>query len=680
MLLKRVFQPRAVLSEQETARGQRFSILQAAAGAGLEGVTSGGFLAAFALALGASNLQIGVLTALPFIAQVFQIPGILLVERLRRRKVVAVTAYLLAQSLWIPVALIPLLIQVPSGGAVSAMLGLLALRGVANAFINSSLFSWLRSLIPQPELGRFFSRRQAAATASTAVVALGAALFLEEWKGRVATDQMVYGYTLALVLGTVALGGAGVGSLALVPEPQMEAPAGPRPSFHQMLATPWRDRNFRKLITFLFSWNFATHLAMPFFAVYMLQGLGIPLPVVIGLSVLSQLLTLWFAQVWGPLVDKFGGKVVLSLCASLFLLVILGWTLVGRPEAHALTLPLLVVLHSFAGIATSGISLTDMTLRMKLAPAELASAYLSGASLAISLGAGLAPLLGGFLADFFQVRDLGLSLHWTDPARSIDLPVLRVAGFDFLFLLAFVLGLLALNLLTTVREEGEVDRQVVLDQLMAGVREGFRAVSSVPGVGAVAQVPYNFLRRVPGLDVVLGVTAYQVGSSVERAVAAATHGADMVDDLAQRVSQALTDLVEDAEELQDSGSDLARYAVRGVLAPLGDVTGDVGHLAKGVVLGVLNALTRTSTDMDKAVTSTVYGAVLGAGEMGADVLQAALHSIAAAREAAHRLGIGQEEAEARAIQAALEAAETVDPQAAERLRETLQKPRPEDGA
>jgi hypothetical protein len=92
------------------------------AGAGLDGLTSGGFLAAFALALGASNLQIGILTALPFIGQTFQIPAVLLVERLGRRKVVAVPAYFLAQSLWIPIALIPVFLGVPSGAAVGPII------------------------------------------------------------------------------------------------------------------------------------------------------------------------------------------------------------------------------------------------------------------------------------------------------------------------------------------------------------------------------------------------------------------------------------------------------------------------------------------------------------------------------------------------------------------------------
>ena len=36
-----------------------------------------------------------------------------------------------------------------------------------------------------------------------------------------------------------------------------------------LLTTPLRDSNFRHLVLFLSSWNFAVNLAAPFFTVYM---------------------------------------------------------------------------------------------------------------------------------------------------------------------------------------------------------------------------------------------------------------------------------------------------------------------------------------------------------------------------------------------------------------------------
>jgi len=93
--------------------------LEGMASLGFYSITTSGFLAAYALALGANNLQIGVLAAIPFIAQPLQIPAILLVERLRKRKVIAVPTWFIAQALWLPIALIPVFMDVPSGAAIS---------------------------------------------------------------------------------------------------------------------------------------------------------------------------------------------------------------------------------------------------------------------------------------------------------------------------------------------------------------------------------------------------------------------------------------------------------------------------------------------------------------------------------------------------------------------------------
>ena len=206
-----------------------------------------------------------------------------------------------------------------------------------------------------------------------------------------------------MLFGSVVLGFGAVGFMARMPEPKMVVPAGERPSVFSSLGAPFRDRNFRQLINFLFLWNFVAQLAVPFFTVYMLTKLGMTLTWVVGLGVLSQLANVLFLRVWGPFVDQFGSKVVLSLSSSLYFLVILGWTFTTLPEKHVFTVPLLVALHMLIGIASAGINIATTTIRMKMAPQAQAMTYLTTASLAANLGAGISPLLGGAFADFFSV-------------------------------------------------------------------------------------------------------------------------------------------------------------------------------------------------------------------------------------------------------------------------------------
>ena len=111
MSFLKLFQPTPTLSGKETNHGLRMMTLEGMASTGFTSITTSGFLAAFALALGANNLQIGILAAIPFIMQPLQIPVILLVEKLRRRKAIAVITWLMAQLLWFPMALIPVFIR-----------------------------------------------------------------------------------------------------------------------------------------------------------------------------------------------------------------------------------------------------------------------------------------------------------------------------------------------------------------------------------------------------------------------------------------------------------------------------------------------------------------------------------------------------------------------------------------
>ena len=137
-------------------------------------------------------------------------------------------------------------------------------------------------------------------------------------------------------------------------EPLMPAAPESGRSAAAILAEPLRDRNFSQLVRFLFVWSLTSNLAIPFFAVYMLSELGLSLPAVIGFTVLSQAANILFVRVWGPMADRVGSKPVLSLSASLYLLVILGWVFTAYPERHFLTLPLLGVLHVFRGSRRRG--------------------------------------------------------------------------------------------------------------------------------------------------------------------------------------------------------------------------------------------------------------------------------------------------------------------------------------
>jgi len=666
-----IFEPKSTLSNKERNAGLRMLTLEGVSSLGFTSIITSGFLAAYALALGANNLQIGILAALPFIMQPLQIPAILLMEKLRLRKAIAVLTWLIAQLLWFPVALIPIFCEVPGAGAISVLLILMGVRGVFSAVTNCNFNSWIRDLVPQEILGRYFSRRMALSTVVASAFGLGAAFFVDFWRGQVPEGNAVLGYTYVLLFGALFIGLASPLFMSRMPEPLMQKPAGQQPSLWKTVIMPLYDRNYRQLMKFLLSWSFALNMAVPFFAVYMLQRLGMPLSAVIGLSVLSQFFNILFLRVWGPLADRFGSKAVLSVCASLYLLVILGWTFTTMPEQYFLTIPLLVILHIFAGIATAGVSLTVSTIGFKLAPQAQSAPYLVGASMATNFGAGLGPVVGGLLAHFFSERKLALDLTWVDPARTINLGVINIIGFDFLFLLAFIIGIITLNMLATLREEGEADRDIVLGELRAQTTSAFQSVSTVPGSNFLNMFPLSLLSRVPGVDVAIGVTAYQLADTTKKLTVAALHGGRTAVRFARALQKGLTGLWKSRSEPPEYDIEFARQAARGAFQAIDEKPGEFERLVNPAIVGIVSAMVKVHTSPYHALRGAAYGIIEGAAATGKDLARAANGVMAGAREAARALHLEEHDAVQQAVQGTLEAAETLGPGAVTSIMEVL---------
>ena len=639
---------------------------------GFFSITTSGFLAAYALVLGCNNFQIGVLAALPFLMQPLQILVIPLVERFRRRKVITLASWIPAQLSWLPVALIPLFMDVPSSSAVALLLITIGIRGMFASVTSCSWNSWQRDLVPQQVLGSFYARRQIWANLAAMSFGLLAAFFVSYWEGR-APGNVALGYTFPLLFGAVFLGLASPLFMSMIPEPLMQPSPGPRPSLFSTILTPFRDGNYRHLLSFLFLWGLALNMSIPFFAVYMLLRLGLPLSAVMGFSILSQASNILFLRVWGPLADRFGIKAILSLSVSLYLLVVLGWTFTTMPERHFLTIPLLAVLHILAGIAAAGVTLATGTIGLKLAPKGQATAYLAAAGLATSLGTGLGPLLGGYLGDFFSVRQLSLVFTWISPIRSIQLPTFSLLGFDFVFCITFILGLFTLSALVAIREEGEASREVVLDALLAPMRHAVRPMSSVPGLNFLSQFPYSIIRRVPvpGLDVALGVTAYQLADMARTTTVAAVRGHRRVSGIAKALEKNLMSVWGTEKDMRTHAGEVARQSARGTMHAEKNTDLDVGHLARSAVMSIARTFGRARIVPREALRGAGYGVVQGVGETGADLGKATINAVEAAREVAGQAGLSEAEAAAYFAQGALDAAAAIGDEAVAQVKASL---------
>ena len=455
-------------------------------------LSAGVFLTALALELGANNLQIGLLAAIPPLAQLAQIPSIFLVDRLRVRREISFYSTALSRLAMLVIVFAPLVFAPQR--TIAVILLALFVKNILVAVNNCAWQSWMKDLVPREGLGAFHSKRYSRTTAAAIVTSLAAAFFIDAWKTNL-PGHSVQGYCVLFGLG-LSFGLLTLYYTYKIPEPKY---LFVKTKITERLLLPVRDANFRRLLAFLASWNFAVNLASPFFTVYLLKKLNLPLKYVIGLSVLSQMVSILFYKAWGTVSDRYSNKSVLNVSGPLFILCLMGWTFITFPDdqTHFLSIPLLILLHALMGISTAGTNLSSGNIAIKLAPSEHATSYLTVTTIANSLAASVAPVVGGYLADFFSVRRLSLSFSWQTPYDEKVLHVLKFQHWDFFFLIAFFIGIYSIFTLSKVKEAGEAGDKVIIKELMTQVAEGLRSFTTAGGLREIYELRLDVFRRKP---------------------------------------------------------------------------------------------------------------------------------------------------------------------------------------
>ncbi len=450
-------------------------------------LSSGVFLTAFALALGASNTVIGLLAAIPFLAQLLQVPVIYLVEKVRDRKFITLCSATSSRFMLPLIALIPVFFI--GQLAVKVLIVGLTLHSLLGAVGNCSWNSWMRDLIPEKRLGELFSKRLAWAIGLSVILSLGAG-FLIERSRLLFPGQEILAYSF-LFFTAFACGMLGLYFISLIPEPKMKVLDI---NFKTILVRPWLDLNFRNLIIFLGIWNFSINLVIPFFTVYLLNSLKLNMLVVTLLTIMSQLMNVWTFHLWGRYSDRFSNRSVLAVCSPLFMGCIFAWIFVMFPAKYLLTIPLVILLYLLMGIAMSGILLATGNIALRLAPKGEATAYLSTCSIVNSFASGFAPILGGMCIDLFTRTNFQGVISISNTSLGDLGHRIVFTPFGVLCLIAFFIGLYAVHRLAFVKEEGTVHEKVILKEFMAEAGREIHGFT-VNGLSTILTLPWKPARK-----------------------------------------------------------------------------------------------------------------------------------------------------------------------------------------
>lgn len=327
----------------------------------------------YAISLGASDTQIGMLATFPLLAgSLAQLATPGLVVYFKSRKKIVRWAVLLQMLVFLPILIVGLwpLWQV------QLFLILAILYGLFQLMAASAWQSWIGDLVPQHRRGRFFAVRSVWVQVMTFVgVTFG---------GFGLTHS---GFTLifsAAFLSRIV----SYHFLGKQEEPPSYAPPEAQFTFWQFVRK-MRFNNYGLFVLYSGFFTFSWYIAGPYFSPYVLRTLKFtPLEFMLFQAVTVGAKSI-FLPLWGKMSDRYGSRKLLAFSSYLCFLIPLVWLFVDNLEKALWA-------QVFSGFVWAGIELCSFNFILDCTTPEKRARCASYYQIFVGMGA----LLGAFVGDF----------------------------------------------------------------------------------------------------------------------------------------------------------------------------------------------------------------------------------------------------------------------------------------
>jgi MFS family permease len=335
----------------------------------------GAALTGWAFHLGMDARLVGVVAALPIVAQIFHVLGAVLTARLGHRRT-ALLAIAISRQAFLPLAVAPLLPLGPEGKRM-LLVALAGLHHGAGIVANNAWTAWMGEMVPRSLRGRYFGRRTAVCTVAGGLSALVVGLVLDHGQRLAVAGPVLQGTALVASI-------AGAWSVFLMSR-QHAAPARRYPTRWVMraLVRPWSDPGARRLVAYSVAWNGACGLSAPFFGLYLLRDLGTGYALLAAQGAGLAAAKVASASAWGRALDRAGPRRLLVGCTAGLVLSPLAWIACGPGTLWPLALEAVV-----GGALLGGHAVASFALPLSVAPARERPFYL--AVVAVAGGAAFA--------------------------------------------------------------------------------------------------------------------------------------------------------------------------------------------------------------------------------------------------------------------------------------------------
>lgn len=358
----------------------------------------------FAIAIGASNFQIGLLSSIPsLLGNLTQLFSYNLMEHFSRKKLVALGVFLQA-VMWL-FLLIPAVLYFKSGNHGTlppAMLVVLyTILIVVGAYTGPIWSSWMKDLVSAEKAGKYFGKRNKIIGFFALLFAIIGSFILDYFK----KTEIFWGF---VILFSLSFAARAIGAYLFTKkyEPEFHSEKEYYFSFWQFVRKMWFN-NFGKFAIFMALITFAVNISGPFFSVYVLRELGfqnIPLGYIYYFLVMgffSSVTTIIFMPFWGRVIDKYGAIKIMKFSGLFICFVPIFWVLSVFFKSSLLFIILfLICLDCFSGFVWAGFNLATGTFVYTATTRQRMPLCVAYMSILSGIGVFIGATLGGILTSF----------------------------------------------------------------------------------------------------------------------------------------------------------------------------------------------------------------------------------------------------------------------------------------
>lgn len=379
------------LTGEDYKKGQNFLILECIAGTSLIRLSQGAFMVGFATMLGMSPGLIGILSAIPMLAHLFQVLGGIYYGNKNQYKFELIAFSLIIRMLFGTIYFIPLWI---TGNTERGILLVITycIVSFGISFLNPPLTSWIMDLAPESIRGQYFARREMYTMIIVAVseALLAKMLDIFKFKGVEALGFNIIGIII-IVWSIVS-----IYAFSAVKEPI-------RPQKTKKLTVKtdikllFKNEAFKKLGFLYIIWNFSLNIGLLYIAVYMINRLEMSYLYAMIMSMLTLGFRVLSVKFWGKFVETYSWSKAIEIGA-----ILIGISTALLFFANPVTaLVILPISHILSGIAWGSIGITFFNLQVMFAPDDSRTLYIGALAALSGISGFIATVGSGFFIDVF---------------------------------------------------------------------------------------------------------------------------------------------------------------------------------------------------------------------------------------------------------------------------------------